>query len=125
MHMTRRYTAIVGRRLNTPNEAAAAASELRQHIAALESELVQASGKLIEIRSRALVVEHRAMEAIRAGDDRAACDALIEQQARTEEAALLEADIQAVRETLAEWYEFLKHWVDAHGANHEDPAPPA
>jgi len=86
-----------------------AAGELRQQIRELETELVAATRKLADARSRSETIERRAMDAVRAGDDRVARDALVELQPHVEEAALIEADIKVLRALLSECDDFLRH----------------
>lgn len=86
---------------------ATAVSELHREIAAFETDLDEAIHQLADMRVRASGAEARAMQDIRAGQDSAARDALVEQQAIVEEAERLEADIDMSRQLLATWYEFL------------------
>jgi hypothetical protein len=56
------------------------------------------------------------MDAIRAGDDRAARASVVEQQAHAEKAAAVEADLKVLRAILDECYEFVNRMAN--------PAPP-
>jgi hypothetical protein len=71
--------------------------QLRRELAGLETEIVGVEGRLSEIRARQRVIEQRAMDAIRAGDDRAARAALVEMMPHAEAAAPLEADLTVLR----------------------------
>jgi phage shock protein A len=78
-------------------EVNAALGQLRRELAGLEAEIVAVDGRLSEIRARQRVIQQRAMDAIRAGDDRAARAALIEMMPHAEDAAPLEADLTVLR----------------------------
>lgn len=74
-----------------------ALQRLRRELAGLETEIVGVEGRLSEIRARQHLIEQRAMDAIRAGDDRAARAALVEMMPHAEAAAPLEADLTVLR----------------------------
>jgi phage shock protein A len=74
-----------------------ALQRLRHELTGLEAEIVSVEGRLSEIRARRRVIEQRAMDAIRAGDDRAARAALVEMMPHAEDAAPLEADLTVLR----------------------------
>ncbi|HEX4685126.1 MAG TPA: hypothetical protein VH277_20580 [Gemmatimonadaceae bacterium] len=99
--------------------------ELRRQIAELEADLAAARGKRTHVRLTAAAAEQRAMNAIHAGNERAARDALMEQQSYAEEAAGLEADIRVVSALLAECYEFLGGLSCSSAAADRDPQRPA
>ena len=110
---------------SSDQHATESAAELRQHVGTLEADLAEVSAKIADIRTRAAAVERRAMDAIRAGDDRGARDALVEQHAHTEDLAALEADAQVLRAILSECYDSLKISADGAGPVAQDLAPPA
>lgn len=74
-----------------------ALERLRHELSGLEAEITGVERRLVEIRARQRAVEQRAMDAIRAGDDRAARAALLEMMPHAEDAALLEADLTVLR----------------------------
>jgi len=78
-------------------EVKSALARLRRELAGLEAEIVGVEGRLSRIRARQRVIEQRAMDAIRAGDDRAARAALVEMLPHAEDAAPLEADLTVLR----------------------------
>lgn len=93
---------------------------LRADIAALETELADQTRRLEAARSDALAFEQQAIEAIRAGDDRSAREALIRQRDVVDAVGVLEADIQVLREALAELSRFVECSTDGAAAG---PAP--
>jgi phage shock protein A len=78
-------------------EVKAALESLHRELAGLEAEIAGVEGRLSDIRARQRMIEQRAMDAIRAGDDRAARAALIEMLPHAEDAAPLEADLTVLR----------------------------
>ena len=89
-------------------EPANAADDLRADISTLEGQIAEEMKVLEEMKARAATAEARAMNAIRAGNDHAARDALLEAQAVVERAAAVEADLKVMRAILDECYEFVR-----------------
>ena len=81
---------------------------LRAEIAALEADLADDERAMTELEARMGVVEARAIDAVRAGDDRAARTAFLEHQAQAEQLATLAADTKVLRAILAECRDFTQ-----------------
>lgn len=94
-------------------ERARAAEQLRADMSALESEMTESTQVLADIEARAATAEARAMEAIRAGDDRAARASLLQQQAYVAKAAAVGADLKVLRAILDECYRFANELSDS------------
>jgi phage shock protein A len=79
-----------------------ALAELRQQVQMLDDEIARVAHNLTDLRAQSQAAEDRAMTAVRAGDDRAAKAALMEQYERTERAAALETDLEGLRALASE-----------------------
>ena len=90
------------------DESASAADRLQTEISALEGELAESTQALADVHARVAAAEVRAMEAVRAGDDRAARASLVGMQADAERAASIAADLKVLRAILDECREFAK-----------------
>jgi hypothetical protein len=88
------------------NDLSDAANQLRLEISALESEMRESMRALADAQATAAAAEARAMEAIRAGDDRAARASLLDLQVHAEKAAVIAADAHVLRAILDECYQF-------------------
>jgi len=80
---------------------------LRADIAELETELAESQRALADLEARAGAAQTRAMEAIRAGDDRTARASLLEQEWHAEKVAAVAADLKVLRAILDECYDFI------------------
>jgi len=90
------------------DESASPADRLQAEISALEGDMNESIQVLADVQARVAAAEVRAMEAIRAGDDRAARASLVAMQADAERAALIAADLKVLRAILDECREFAK-----------------
>ena len=90
------------------DESASPADRLQAEISALEGEMTESIQVLADVQARVAAAEVRAMEAVRAGDDRAARASLVAMQADAERAALIAADLKVLRAILDECREFAK-----------------
>ncbi len=90
------------------DESASPADKLQAEISALEGEMAESIQALADVHARVAAAEVRAMEAIRAGDDRAARASLVGMQADAERAASIAADLKVLRAILDECREFAK-----------------
>ena len=102
------------RRSRSPAKDASAPARLRAELDALEHDIAGIEQTLSEILARAETSEQRAMRAIKAGDDRAARQALTEQQTHAEETTSLEADLTVLRALAAECRFALGMTDDSH-----------
>ena len=90
------------------DESATPADRLQAEISAIEGDMNESIQVLADVQARVAAAEVRAMEAIRAGDDRAARASLVAMQADAERAALIAADLKVLRAILDECREFAK-----------------
>ena len=84
------------------------AARLRAEISALEADVAASTQTLADLHNEMGAVEAQAMEAIRAGNDRAARDCLVAQQAYAEKAAGIAADLEVLRTILDEYATLMK-----------------
>jgi len=94
-------------RASVPVKNDAPADQLRVEMAALEKELGESQLALANLETKMRELQTRAIEAIRAGDDRAARAGFLEQQSLAENATALAADLRVLRAILDECYDFV------------------